>query len=197
VDDIYEHILFDGLEFATLAALAPDLKDRILTVNGVSKAYSMTGWRVGYACGPRPLIEAMTKVQMQINSHTSSVSQAAAAAALEGPQDEVIRRCGVFQHRRDLLLNRFSEISGMHTPRPQGAFYLFPDMRALIGRKEPDGSVITDDVSLAAHLLEKGVAVVPGSGFGMPGFIRLSYATSDENLHLAADRIQAVAASLS
>jgi aspartate aminotransferase len=197
VDDIYEHILFDGLEFATLAALAPDLKDRILTVNGVSKAYSMTGWRVGYACGPRPLIEAMTKVQMQINSHTSSVSQAAAAAALEGPQDEVIRRCGVFQHRRDLLLKRFSEISGMHTPRPEGAFYLFPDMRALIGKKEPDGSVITDDVSLAAHLLENGVAVVPGSGFGMPGFIRLSYATSDGNLHLAADRIRAVAASLS
>lgn len=156
----------------------------------------MTGWRVGYACGPRVLVEAMTKVQMQINSHTSSVSQAAAAAALEGPQDEVIRRCGVFQHRRDLLLTRFSEISGMHTPRPQGAFYLFPDMRALIGKQAPGGFVIADDVDLAAYLLGKGVAVVPGSGFGMPGFIRLSYATSDENLHLAADRIQAVAASL-
>ncbi|MFE6743520.1 pyridoxal phosphate-dependent aminotransferase [Streptomyces tubercidicus] len=188
-DDIYEHILFDGMRFATLAEIAPDLRHRILTVNGMSKAYAMTGWRVGYACGPRALIEAMTKIQMQINSHTSSVSQAAAAAALDGPQDEVWRRCQVFQHRRDLLLERFAGIPGLRPPRPQGAFYLFPDVRAFLGRTAPDGRMITDDVAFASYLLDEGVAVVPGSGFGMPGFIRLSYATSDDRLHLAADRL--------
>ena len=191
VDDIYEHILFDGIRFATLAALAPELKDRILTVNGVSKAYSMTGWRVGYGCGPRPLIEAMTKIQMQVNSHTSSISQAAAVAALNGPQDEVRRRCQVFQDRRDLLLGRFSAIDGMHTPKPEGAFYLFPDIRAFLGRRTPDGTEIADDVAFASYLLEEGLSVVPGSGFGMPGFMRLSYATSDSQLHLAADRLKA------
>lgn len=191
VDDIYEHILFDGIRFATLAALAPDLKGRILTVNGVSKAYAMTGWRVGYGCGPRALIEAMTKIQMQVNSHTSSISQAAAAAALDGPQDEVRRRCQVFQDRRDLLLERFSAIGGMHTPKPEGAFYLFPDIRAFLGRRTPDGMEIKDDVAFANYLLEEGLSVVPGSGFGMPGFMRLSYATSDSQLHLAADRLKA------
>ncbi|MDA8520177.1 pyridoxal phosphate-dependent aminotransferase [Acidovorax sp. NCPPB 4044] len=190
VDDIYEHILFDGIQFTTLAQLAPDLLDRILTVNGVSKAYSMTGWRVGYACGPRPLIEAMTKIQMQVNSHTSSISQAAAAAALDGPQDEVRRRCAIFQNRRDLLLQRFASISGMRTPKPEGAFYLFPDIRELIGRKTAAGQVIENDMEFASYLLDEGVSVVPGSGFGMPGFMRLSYATSDEQLHLAADRIK-------
>lgn len=191
VDDIYEHILFDGIRFATLAALAPELKDRILTINGVSKAYSMTGWRVGYGCGPRPLIEAMTKIQMQVNSHTSSISQAAAVAALNGPQDEVRRRCQVFQDRRDLLLERFSAIDGMHTPKPEGAFYLFPDVRAFLGRRAPDGTEIADDVAFASYLLEEGLSVVPGSGFGMPGFMRLSYATSNSQLHLAADRLKA------
>jgi aspartate aminotransferase len=191
VDDIYEHILFDGIRFATLAALAPELKDRILTINGVSKAYSMTGWRVGYGCGPRPLIEAMTKIQMQVNSHTSSISQAAAVAALNGPQDEVRRRCQVFQERRDLLLKRFSAIDGMHTPKPEGAFYLFPDIRAFLGRRQADGTQIKDDVAFASYLLEEGLSVVPGSGFGMPGFMRLSYATSDSQLHLAADRLKA------
>ncbi|MEV5484500.1 MULTISPECIES: pyridoxal phosphate-dependent aminotransferase [Streptomyces] len=188
-DEIYEHILFDGTRFATLAEIAPDLRHRILTVNGVSKAYAMTGWRVGYACGPRALVEAMTKIQMQINSHTSSVSQAAAAAALDGPQDEVRRRCQVFQHRRDLLLERFAGFPGLRAPRPQGAFYLFPDVRAFLGRTAPDGRLITDDVAFASYLLDEGVAVVPGSGFGMPGFMRLSYATSDDRLHLAADRL--------
>ena len=190
VDDIYEHILFDGGEFTTLAALAPDLQHRILTVNGVSKAYSMTGWRVGYAGGPRPLIEAMTKIQMQINSHTSSISQAGAVAALNGPQDEVRRRCGIFQHRRDLLLARFEEIPGLHTPRPQGAFYVFPDVRGFLGKKSPENEGLDDDVALASYLLDKGVSVVPGSGFGMPGFLRLSYATSDERLCIAASRMK-------
>ncbi|AUZ18885.1 aspartate aminotransferase [Achromobacter xylosoxidans] len=188
VDDIYEHILYDGRAFHTLAQVAPDLADRILTVNGVSKAYAMTGWRLGYACGPRHLIEAMTKLQMQINSHTSSISQAAAVAALEGPQDEVRRRCQAFQRRRDVLHDALSGIAGLHTPRPEGAFYLFPDVRACLGRQAPGGERIADDVALAAYLLRAGVAVVPGSGFGMPGFLRLSYATSDENLRIAAER---------
>ncbi|VVD59467.1 pyridoxal phosphate-dependent aminotransferase [Pandoraea anhela] len=189
-DDIYEHILFDERKFHSLARVAPDLKDRILTVNGVSKAYSMTGWRVGYACGPKALIDAMTKIQMQVNSHTSSVSQAAAVAALSGPQDEVVRRCGIFQHRRDLLLDAFAKIEGLHTPRPEGAFYVFPDVRRFIGKTKEDGSLISTDVDLAIYLLNAGVAVVPGSGFGMPGFMRLSYATSDERLKEAAIRIR-------
>jgi aspartate aminotransferase len=189
VDDIYEHIVYEGRIFFTLAQIAPDLAHRILTVNGVSKAYSMTGWRVGYACGPKPLIDAMTKVQMQINSHTSSVSQAAAVAALTGPQDEVHRRCGIFQQRRNYLLAQFANIDGMTTPKPEGAFYLFPDMRKFIGRTMPSGVRVKDDVELASYLLGAGVAVVPGSGFGMSGFIRLSYATSDENLRIAADRL--------
>lgn len=196
VDDIYEHILFDGRTFKTLACVAPDLAPRILTVNGVSKAYSMTGWRVGYATGPKPLIDAMTKIQMQINSHTSSVSQAAAAAALDGPQDEIARRCGIFQARRDLLLARFGLIGGLRTPKPEGAFYLFPDVRDFMGRKALDGTTLTDDVELAAYLLHHGVAVVPGSGFGMPGFIRLSYATSDEKLKTASERMKSALDSL-
>ncbi|CAB3664352.1 pyridoxal phosphate-dependent aminotransferase [Achromobacter kerstersii] len=189
VDDIYEHILYDGRRFCTLAQVAPDLANRILTVNGVSKAYSMTGWRLGYACGPRPLIEAMTKVQMQINSHTSSITQAAAVAALTGPQDEVGRRCAVFERRRDFLLNEFSRIDGLSTPKPEGAFYLFPDVRVFVGRRKPSGEIIADDMALASYLLDSGVAAVPGSGFGMPGFLRLSYATSDENLHIAVQRM--------
>lgn len=189
VDDIYEHILFDGRVFVTLASIAPDLADRILTVNGVSKAYAMTGWRVGYACGPRPLIDAMTKVQMQINSHTSSISQAAATAALNGPQEEIALRRDVFQRRRDYLLENFSTIDGLYTPKPEGAFYLFPDVRAFIGKKTPEGTRIDSDVVLAGYLLEKGVAIVPGSGFGMPGFMRLSYATSDEKLQMASVRL--------
>ena len=190
VDDIYEHIVYDGRRFVTLAQVAPDLADRILTINGVSKAYSMTGWRVGYACGPRPLIEAMTKLQMQINSHTSSISQAAAVAALAGPQDEVYRRCAIFEARRDYLLSEFSTIAGLKTPKPEGAFYLFPDVRSFMGRRTADGMVIADDVALASYLLENGVALVPGSGFGMPGFVRLSYATSDSHLAIASERMK-------
>ncbi|MHA6892595.1 pyridoxal phosphate-dependent aminotransferase [Ralstonia pseudosolanacearum] len=188
-DDIYEHIVFDGLRFASFAAVAPDLRHRTLTVNGVSKAYAMTGWRVGYGCGPKPLIDAMANVQMQVNSHTASISQAAAIAALEGPQDELARRCAIFEQRRDTLLSRLGRIEGLRTPRPQGAFYLFPDAQAFIGRRTPEGRAIDDDQALAAYLLDSGVAVVPGSGFGMPGCLRLSYATSDERLELAAARL--------
>ncbi|BCN09447.1 aminotransferase [Ralstonia solanacearum] len=188
-DDIYEHIVFDGLRFASFAAVAPDLRHRTLTVNGVSKAYAMTGWRVGYGCGPKPLIDAMANVQMQVNSHTASISQAAAIAALEGPQDELARRRAIFEQRRDSLLSRLGGIAGLRTPRPQGAFYLFPDAQAFIGRRTPEGRAIDDDQALAAYLLDSGVAVVPGSGFGMPGCLRLSYATSEARLELAATRL--------
>ncbi|MEF9413516.1 pyridoxal phosphate-dependent aminotransferase [Ralstonia sp. SM1864_UCD524_TZ4] len=188
-DDIYEHIVFDGLRFASFAAVAPDLRHRTLTVNGVSKAYAMTGWRVGYGCGPKPLIDAMANVQMQVNSHTASISQAAAIAALEGPQDELARRRAIFEQRRDSLLSRLGGIAGLRTPRPQGAFYLFPDAQAFIGRRTPEGCAIDDDQALAAYLLDSGVAVVPGSGFGMPGCLRLSYATSEARLELAATRL--------
>ncbi|MDO3608696.1 pyridoxal phosphate-dependent aminotransferase [Ralstonia pseudosolanacearum] len=188
-DDIYEHIVFDGLRFASFAAVAPDLRHRTLTVNGVSKAYAMTGWRVGYGCGPKPLIDAMANVQMQVNSHTASISQAAAIAALEGPQDELARRRAIFEQRRDSLLSRLGGIAGLRTPRPQGAFYLFPDAQAFIGRRTPEGCAIDDEQALAAYLLDSGVAVVPGSGFGMPGCLRLSYATSEARLELAATRL--------
>ncbi|MGA4047612.1 pyridoxal phosphate-dependent aminotransferase [Ralstonia nicotianae] len=188
-DDIYEHIVFDGLRFASFAAVAPDLRHRTLTVNGVSKAYAMTGWRVGYGCGPKPLIDAMANVQMQVNSHTASISQAAAIAALEGPQGELARRRAIFEQRRDSLLSRLGGIAGLRTPRPQGAFYLFPDAQAFIGRRTPEGCAIDDDQALAAYLLDSGVAVVPGSGFGMPGCLRLSYATSEARLELAATRL--------
>ncbi|MBX9427970.1 pyridoxal phosphate-dependent aminotransferase [Ralstonia pseudosolanacearum] len=188
-DDIYEHIVFDGLRFASFAAVAPDLRHRTLTVNGVSKAYAMTGWRVGYGCGPKPLIDAMANVQMQVNSHTASISQAAAIAALEGPQDELACRRAIFEQRRDSLLSRLGGIAGLRTPRPQGAFYLFPDAQAFIGRRTPEGCAIDDDQALAAYLLDSGVAVVPGSGFGMPGCLRLSYATSEARLELAATRL--------
>jgi aspartate aminotransferase len=190
VDDIYEHILYDGREFKSFAQIAPDLADRVLTVNGVSKAYSMTGWRLGYACGPQALIDAMTKVQMQVNSHTSSISQAAAVAALTGPQEEVHRRRGIFERRRDFLLERFSGIEGLQVPKPGGAFYLFPDARRYLGSRTPSGAIVADDVALASYLLDCGIALVPGSGFGMPGFLRLSYATSDENLQVAAERMK-------
>lgn len=190
-DDIYEHILFDGMAFATVAQIAPNLRDRILTVNGVSKAYAMTGWRVGFAGGPKPLIDALTKLQMQVNSHTASISQAAAAAALDGPREFLQERCARFQARRDLLLTRFAEIPLLDCPRPQGAFYLFPSLGGLLGRRSPEGEILTSDVDFSNYLLTQGVAVVPGSGFGMPGHVRLSYATSEAKLELAADRIKA------
>ena len=195
-DDIYEHILYDGLPFTTIAQLAPSLRERTLTVNGVSKAYAMTGWRVGYAAGPKALIAAMTKLQMQINSHTSSVSQAAARAALDGPQELVHSSCERFRQRRDLLQPRLDAIPGLRCPSPQGAFYLFPSVAGLLGRRTPDGTVLDDDIAVANHLLDRGVSVVPGTAFGMPGHLRLSYATSEAALVEAASRIRAAAEAL-
>lgn len=188
-DDIYEHILYDGQRFATVAQVAPGLKARTLTVNGVSKAYAMTGWRVGYSGGPRELAAAMTKIQMQVNSHTSAISQAAAAAALDGPQDIVGERCREFQQRRNRLVGRLAAATPLRVAPPQGAFYLFPSCEPLLGRHTPDGQRLDNDVDVALYFLQAGVALVPGSGFGAPGFLRMCYAASPVQLDAAVERL--------
>ena len=192
VDDIYEQILFDGRKFVTLAEIEPRLKERTLTINGVSKTYSMTGWRIGYAGGSQALIRAMAKIQSQSTSAPCSVSQAAALAALDGPQDIVRERSAVFQRRRDLLLKEFASIRGMRPNTPQGAFYLFPDCSELIGKTTPQGETIASDEQLASHLVMRaGVALLHGTPFGAPGYLRLSFAASEENLLEACRRLRA------
>src|SRR5690606_25428940 len=167
-DDIYEHIRYDGWEFSTLAQVAPDLKDRILTVNGVSKAYAMTGWRIGYAGGPAELIKAMATIQSQSTSNPCSVSQAAAVAALNGPLDFLAERNAVFQQRRDLALEVFNSIGGISCLKPEGAFYLYPCVSGLLGRRTPQGKVLESDLDVGAYLLQQAeVAVVPGTAFGL------------------------------
>ncbi len=189
-DDIYEHILFDGRAFQTIAQVEPALRDRVLTVNGVSKAYAMTGWRIGYAGGPRTLIGAMATVQSQSTSNPSSISQAAAAAALDGPQGLLARHAAEFQARRDHGLKRLRSIEGLSCARPDGAFYLYPDVSALIGRRRPDGQVIADDTDLSVYLLDDArVAVVQGAAYGLSPYMRLSFATSLDLLDEAISRI--------
>jgi len=188
-DDIYEHILYDGRRHATIAQVEPRLRDRTLSVNGVSKAYAMTGWRVGYSGGPRELASAMTKIQMQINSHTSAISQAAAVAALDGPQAIVAERRELFQARRDRLIQRLESDTPLEVATPAGAFYLFPSCEPLLGRHTPDGQCLESDMDAAQYLLQAGVAMVPGSGFGAPGYLRMSYAASTEQLDAAVDRL--------
>lgn len=189
-DDMYEHIRYDGWEFATIAAVEPRLKDRTLTVNGVSKAYSMTGWRIGYAGGPSWLIKAMATIQSQSTTNPSSVSQAAAVAALTGPLDFLAERNAVFQARRDLCLNGFNSIEGLSCLKPDGAFYLFPSCAGMIGRKRSDGRSIESDADFATWLIEDaGVAVVPGSAFGLTPYFRISFATSTQRLEAAMERI--------
>jgi aspartate aminotransferase len=167
-DDMYEHIRYDGWKFATIAAVEPRLMDRTLTVNGVSKAYSMTGWRIGYAGGPQTLIRAMATIQSQSTTNPSSVSQAAALAALNGPMDFLAERNAVFQSRREMCLSAFNSIDGLSCRKPDGAFYLFPSCAGMIGRRRPDGGVIATDGDFATWLIEEaGVAVVPGSAFGL------------------------------
>jgi aspartate aminotransferase len=189
-DDIYEHLIYDGMPFVTAAALEPSLKSRTLTVNGVSKAYAMTGWRVGYGGGPRELIAAMAVVQSQSTTNPSSVSQAAAIAALTGPQDVLIERRAAFQRRRDIVVDALNAIDGVTCRRPEGAFYTYASCAGLIGRRAPDGTVIDSDVAFCRFLLERhDVAVVPGSCFGLAPYFRLSYATSEQNLREAMMRI--------
>ncbi len=196
-DDIYEHLAYPPFRFATLAAVAPDLADRVLTVNGVSKAYAMTGWRIGYATGPEWLIAAMRLIQSQSTSNPCTISQHAALAALEGPQDFLAEWRRVFMRRRDRVVAALSTIEGIDCPVPQGAFYVFPAIEGLLGRRTKGGRLIADDTAFALALLEEaGVAVVPGAAFGHAGAIRLSYAAADEALEAALARIADFCASL-
>lgn len=197
-DEIYEHLLYGDASFCSFAQAAEDLADRVLTVNGVSKAYAMTGWRVGYGAGPQDLITAMNTIQGQTTSHTSSISQYAAVEALRGSQDFIEQFRRAFERRRDLLLEALNHVEGLSCRRPDGAFYLFADCRALFGRSTSAGQLLETDRDVALYLLaEAGVATVPGSGFLAPGYLRLSYATDDETLSLAANAIAAAVARLS
>jgi aspartate aminotransferase len=196
-DDMYEHLVYDGFEFATPAQVEPGLYDRTLTCNGVSKAYAMTGWRIGYAAGPTDLIGAMRKIQSQSTSNPCSVSQWAAVEALTGPQDYIATNNEIFKRRRDLVVGMLSEIEGMTCPVPEGAFYVYPSIAGLIGKTSAAGTMIDTDETFAKALLEeKGVAVVFGGAFGLSPAFRISYATSDENLREACSRIQEFCAGL-
>ena len=189
-DDIYEKVVFDGARFATMAAVAPDLWDRILTVNGVSKCHAMTGWRVGYAAGPTDLIAAMTKLQGQSTTNASSIGQAAAVAALTGPQDHLDEWLEVYERRKALVCDQLSTISSLQVRKPEGAFYHFVGCDGLRGAASPDGTILSSDRDFCDHLLHSaGVAVVPGSEFGMPGYFRICFAKSDDDLRLACDKI--------
>ncbi|MDQ7251040.1 pyridoxal phosphate-dependent aminotransferase [Dongia sedimenti] len=196
-DDIYEKLIYDAV-FSTIAEAAPDLLDRTLTVNGVSKSDAMTGWRVGYGAGPRPLIQAINLIQSQTSSHTSSVSQHAALAAISGDQSHLAAFVAAFRQRRDLVVGRLNEADGLRCSMPEGAFYAFVSCAGLIGRKTPAGAVIATDTDFAMYLLEEvGVAVVPGSGFLASPYIRVSFAAAPEMLASAMDRITAACKALS
>jgi aspartate aminotransferase len=189
-DDIYEHLVYDGFEFVTPAALEPALKPRSLTMNGVAKAYAMTGWRIGYAGGPAELIKAMAKVQSQSTSNPCSISQAATVAALEGPQDFIPERAAVFKRRRDLIVDLLNQAPGIRCHRPEGAFYVYPSCAGVLGRRTPDGQELRTSEDFARYLLEReGVAVVHGAAFGLDPFLRISYATATELLEEAGRRI--------
>jgi aspartate aminotransferase len=197
-DDMYEHLVYDGFEFATPAQVEPGLYDRTLTCNGVSKAYAMTGWRIGYAAGPEELIKAMRKIQSQSTSNPCSISQWAAVEALNGPQDYIATNNETFKRRRDLVVGMLNAIDGITCPVPEGAFYVYPSIAGLMGKTTPGGVTIDSDETFAKALLEdKGVAVVFGGAFGLSPCFRVSYATSDENLKNACERIAAFCAALS
>lgn len=196
-DDMYEHLNYDGFEFTTPAQVEPSLYDRTLTINGVSKAYAMTGWRIGYAAGPRELIKAMGVIQSQSTSNPSSVSQAAAVEALNGPQDFIKTRAEAFKERRDLVVSMLNQATGIKCHKPEGAFYVYPSCEGTIGKTTPDGKVIETDEDFVTYLLEsEGVAVVQGSAFGLAPFFRISYATSTAELEDACQRIQRACAAL-
>ncbi|MDF3856187.1 pyridoxal phosphate-dependent aminotransferase [Paracoccus pantotrophus] len=196
-DEIYEHIIFDGRAFVSFGAACPELKDRSLIVNGVAKAYAMTGWRVGYAAGPAPLIRAMNTVQSQSVTSVAAPMQAAALAALTGPQDCIARFREAFQRRRDLVVAGIAKIDGLTLPAPEGAFYAYIGCADLIGRRTPRGEVLADDVAVSNYLLAEGhVSSVPGSAYGLAPFFRISTATSDEILTEAIARIARAVAAL-
>ena len=196
-DDMYEHIIYDGFEFSTAAEIEPGLFDRTLTLNGHSKVYAMTGWRVGYGAGPLHLIKAMTIVQSQSSTHTSSVSQAAAIEALRGTQDFIVPHNEMFKKRRDLVVSMLNDAAGITCRTPEGAFYVYPSCAGVIGKLTTDGAKIESDTDFCTFLLEtEGVAVVPGVAFGLEPYFRISYATSDELLTEACNRIQRACATL-
>ena len=195
-DDIYEHITYENFKFFTIAQIK-ELKDRILTMNGVSKSYAMTGWRIGYAAGPKDLIKAMAKIQSQSTTNPSSISQAAAVEALNGKQDFIVERSKSFQQRRDFVLNELKSIKGISCLKPEGAFYVFPSCSNLLGKKDPNGKFLKTDNDFVESLLEnQGIAVVQGSAFGLSGFFRISYATSMDNLKKAMKKMKIFCESL-
>jgi aspartate aminotransferase len=190
-DDMYEHLVFGDFQFRTIAQVEPALYERTLTMNGVSKAYAMTGWRIGYAGGPAPLIAAMRKVMSQSTSNPSSISQWAAVEALNGPQDFIPPNAALFEERRDLVVSMLNQAHGLACPTPEGAFYVFPSCAGLIGKTAPNGTTITNDRDFADALLDaEGVSVVFGEAFGLSPFFRISYATSNALLEDACQRIQ-------
>jgi aspartate aminotransferase len=190
-DDMYEHLVFGDFQFSTIAQVEPALYDRTLTMNGVSKAYAMTGWRIGYAAGPEPLIKLMAKVMSQTTSNPSSISQWAAVEALNGPQDFIAPNAKLFEARRDLVVSMLNQARGIKCPTPEGAFYVYPSVAELIGKTAPSGKVIANDADFAVELLEtEGVSVVFGAAFGLSPHFRISYATSDAQLEDACSRIQ-------
>jgi len=197
-DDMYEKILYDGFEFATIAQVVPELYDRTLTLNGMSKAYCMTGWRVGYAAGPAELIKAMNMISSQSTTSTSTISQWAALEALRGPQDFIAEHNKVFKGRRDLVVSMLNQANGITCATPEGAFYVYPSAEGMIGKKTPDGDVLNTDEDVAKYLLAaEGVAVVHGEAFGLSPHFRISYATATEKLEEACKRIQRACAALS
>jgi aspartate aminotransferase len=197
-DDMYEHLAYDDFRFVTPAEVEPQLYDRTLTMNGVSKAYAMTGWRIGYCGGPEHLIGAMRKLQSQSTSNPASISQWAAVEALSGPQDFIAERAAVFKDRRDLVVSMLNQASGLDCPTPEGAFYVYPSCAGCINKTTPKGKTLTTDEDFVTALLEdEGVAVVHGEAFGLSPFFRISYATSTEALEEACRRIQRFCASLS
>ena len=196
-DDMYEHLVYGGFQFKTVAQVEPKLYDRTLTMNGVSKAYAMTGWRIGYCAGPELLIKAMAKLQSQSATNASSIAQWASVEALNGTQDFIPGFQKVFEERRDLVVSKLNQASGIECPKPEGAFYVYPSIRKLIGKTAPSGQKIATDEDFAGALLEaEGVAVVHGAAFGLSPFFRISYATSNKVLEDACTRIQRFCASL-
>ena len=196
-DDIYEHVIYDDFEFSTVAQVEPGLKDRTLTLNGMSKAFCMTGWRVGFAAGPKELIKPITLVQSQSTTHTAAVSQAASVAALNGPQDFIAANNKIFQERRDLVVSMLNQAPGLSCPIPEGAFYVYPSCAGTIGKKTPDGATIETDEDFVTYILEtEGVATVQGVAFGLSPHFRVSYATATDLLEDACQRIQRACAAL-
>jgi aspartate aminotransferase len=197
-DDIYEHIIYDDRPYATIAAVAPAVKDRTLTINGVSKAFAMTGWRLGYAAGPRELIRSMVKLQSQSTSNASSVSQAAALEALTGPQDSIGERLKIYASRRDYVVSRLNAIEGLNCHVPEGAFYVFPSCDHYFGSRAPDGTVIQGSEDFVRYLVDsEGLVVLPGTAYGVATHFRISFAVSMEKLVEGCDRLEKACRKLS